>query len=222
MSIRDESPYIQVMKIARSLDNIPRFSNQPRIKDETVAAHSYFVTLMVYMVAFELVELGYKVSIGETVRQALLHDFPEAVTGDIIYPVKKHDRERMNILGALEEEMLNEAIPDTLPRYLRGLFIPTAICERTDESMLVKFCDMCELVLYVLAERRFGNQHFDGLIYKGLWYCYDMILGEGLLRKSPMVKDMILGLAVEALDFPEIKGQIAEIYGLLGDIKWNA
>jgi 5'-deoxynucleotidase YfbR-like HD superfamily hydrolase len=216
-----ESPYLRIMKLGRRLDNIPRFSNQSRIKDETVAAHSYNVALMVFLMASEMVELGYLVDVGECIKEALLHDFPEAITGDIIYPVKKHDKGHMNILGALEDEMMAEAIPDTLPRYLRNLFIPTTAFENSDEGLLVKFCDMCELVLHAVSERRLGNQYFNEFICKGLWYCYEMIYAEEILRRSPMVKDMIMGLAVESHDFTEIDLEVVDVLCHLEGIRWN-
>lgn len=215
------SPYIEITRLARGLDNIPRFSNQPRIKDETVAAHSYYVALMVYMIAVELQELGCGVDVSKCIQMALLHDLPEAVTGDIIYPVKKHDKENMGVLQKLEEEMMEKAIPDTLPRYLRALLLPVTIYDWTEESMLVKFCDMCELVFYAMAERRMGNQNFSHFVCKGLEYCFEIIIKDEHLLRSPMVKDMVCGLAVEATEFEEIKTRAWELSYCMESLKWN-
>jgi 5'-deoxynucleotidase YfbR-like HD superfamily hydrolase len=221
--MNNQSPYIEITRLARGLDNIPRFSNQPRIKDETVAAHSYYVALMVFMITTELEELGCAVDVGKCIQMALLHDLPETVTGDIIYPVKKHDSENMGILDKLEEQMMAEAIPDTLPRCLKKLLIPEKDYpgKWSVEIGLVKFCDMCELVFYAMAERRMGNQNFSHFIGKGLHYCHDIIIDSGFLLRSPMVKDMVLGLATEAFEFPEIEDLMAAIEHELEQIKWN-
>ena len=75
----------------RRLRHIKRCNNFPTLNPTDVAQHSYFTTMLAMLFVDELVENSEeKVPIDkETVlRKCLLHDFEEAFTSDIPYPVK--------------------------------------------------------------------------------------------------------------------------------------
>ncbi len=85
MSLKDNC-YFKLVKLMRRLDVVEGFNRDRNLIPLTVAAHSFHVASMTYLVCTELVELGRTVCEERAVRLALLHDLGEAVTGDIIRP----------------------------------------------------------------------------------------------------------------------------------------
>ena len=78
----------------RTLGNVIRFSAKRRLKDETVAEHSFHVALY-YMILADLEEkFGNKVDKEKLLKAALLHDLEECMTGDIIFHFK-HSNEKL-------------------------------------------------------------------------------------------------------------------------------
>ena len=62
-----------------NLDYIIRYSNVPRIKDETVAAHSFFVAMEVYQLREK-----YVFNLDKAIHIALCHDLPETYIDDFV------------------------------------------------------------------------------------------------------------------------------------------
>ena len=56
---------------------------------ENVAEHSFEVALTAYLVSKALLRKGYRVDTKKVIVMALLHDLEEAITGDIVKPVKR-------------------------------------------------------------------------------------------------------------------------------------
>ena len=81
------------LKEERKLDKIIRFSAQMRIKDESVAEHSFHVALY-SMILADLEEKIFKnkVEKEKVLKTAILHDLEECLTGDIIYDFKHTDK----------------------------------------------------------------------------------------------------------------------------------
>ena len=68
------------------LKSIVRYNNRPKLSEETVAEHSFYVALIGLMICDELgtsTECKYEVMI-----KALLHDMPEMEINDITHDVK--------------------------------------------------------------------------------------------------------------------------------------
>lgn len=59
------------------------YSGFKRNEADSVAAHSYSVTLFAYLLAKELKATGWKIDPDKTLKIALLHDLGETITGDI-------------------------------------------------------------------------------------------------------------------------------------------
>ncbi|MGB9725728.1 MAG: HD domain-containing protein [Fervidicoccaceae archaeon] len=56
---------------------------------ENIASHSFEVAIISLIIAEKAKEYGIEVNLEKTVALAILHDFPECITGDINYYTKK-------------------------------------------------------------------------------------------------------------------------------------
>ena len=138
------------------LSNIVRYSQQNKIKDETVAEHSYYVSWFVN-------RLCTKYSLSDTIRlmaleAALLHDVPEVITNDITYDVKRMIPEVPGLLQPYEEEVIREHSS----RAHKVLFNP----ETNDEIVakkIVKHADILSVLQYCQNEEALGNNNFTEL-----------------------------------------------------------
>ena len=138
------------------LSNIIRYSQQNKIKNETVAEHSYYVSWFVN-------RLCTKYSLSDTIRlmaleAALLHDVPEVITNDITYDVKRMIPEVPGLLQPYEEEVIREHSS----RAHKVLFNP----ETSDEIVakkIVKHADILSVLQYCQNEEELGNKNFTEL-----------------------------------------------------------
>lgn len=138
------------------LSNIIRYSQQNKIKNETVAEHSYYVTWFVN-------RLCTKYELGDTIRlmaleTALLHDIPEVITNDITYDVKRMIPEVPALLQPYEEE----AIKEHSLRAYKVLFNPETP-EEIIAKKVVKHADILSVLQYCQNEEMLGNKNFTEL-----------------------------------------------------------
>lgn len=138
------------------LSNIIRYSQQNKIKNETVAEHSYYVTWFVN-------RLCTKYELGDTIRlmaleTALLHDIPEVITNDITYDVKRMIPEVPALLQPYEEEVIKEHSS----RAYKVLFNPETP-EEIIAKKVVKHADILSVLQYCQNEEMLGNKNFTEL-----------------------------------------------------------
>ena len=138
------------------LSNIIRYSQQNKIKNETVAEHSYYVTWFVN-------RLCTKYELGDTIRlmaleTALLHDIPEVITNDITYDVKRMIPEVPALLQPYEEEVIKEHSS----RAYKVLFNPETP-EETIAKKVVKHAHILSVLQYCQNEEMLGNKSFTEL-----------------------------------------------------------
>lgn len=75
----------------RNLDKIIRFNTMTRLKDETVAEHSFHAAFYAMILADLEIRAGNKVNVEKVLRGAIVHDMEEALTGDVIHSFKYSD-----------------------------------------------------------------------------------------------------------------------------------
>lgn len=123
------------LRLQRRLQHVPRWAIVPKIKQQTVAEHSYGVMSLVLWMFEEARGNGTSVSVDfeiETIKHAIKHDQYEAVTGDTPSTAKQQ--------GAVA---LRE--PDTGP-------VPTWAIK------LVHLADITEALLFCRDEIDMGNK----------------------------------------------------------------
>ena len=130
------------IKTTRSLRHIRRFNFHHCNKYESVAEHSFFVSLIAYELAKEL-GCDRNLILAITTL-AMMHDIEESVIGDIPFLIRR----KIKNLDEIELEARKEL--DHGNPNLYGY----------DNSMIVNvvaFADTYELKLYLEEERRSGN-----------------------------------------------------------------
>lgn len=140
-------------KVNRRLSNIERYNNTPRIKNENVAEHSYFVAFYVMMLADLVLEIDKE----RAMCLALIHDVEESISGDIPhniklkYPEMNKSLEKMNLLIA--KDIFEDGDYLELWKETRE--------HETLESKLVLFCDILSGYMYTKDEIKMGNTFME-------------------------------------------------------------
>ena len=142
------------------LKELKRYNNTPKIHQESVAEHSYFVALLIVKLR-EYIEFD----LPTALIMAIVHDLPEVQTSDIPFNVKQRFN---NISPTIEQEldvidqMLGKEYKDIHSRYTKRECI---------ESMIVKLADVLSCKQYSNSERSLGNKSMDSIYYE----CSDAI-----------------------------------------------
>jgi len=108
-------------------------------RQESVAEHSWRLAVMALLVADEFEDLD----ISKVVKMCLIHDFGEAITGDIpsFYKTKQdREKEDLAVSGLLKK------LPDTLANDFIELFSEMAKLE-SEEAKLFKALDRLEAII---------------------------------------------------------------------------
>ena len=101
-----------------SLSRLIRYNNRPRLQDENVAVHSFFVTLFALRILDDLSATGHvdEGMYANVLSMAVLHDVGEVVTSDVPYDVKHASDVIAGELVKLEREYLSEQWPVSFQR----------------------------------------------------------------------------------------------------------
>ena len=138
------------------MTNIIRYSQQNKIKSESVAEHSFYVMWFVNRLCTKY-ELSDKIRLL-ALESALLHDIPEVITNDITYDVKQMIPEVSALLQPYEKEVIREHSE----RSYMVLFEPKTI-EEVVAKKVVKHADILSVLQYCQNEETLGNNNFTEL-----------------------------------------------------------
>jgi 5'-deoxynucleotidase YfbR-like HD superfamily hydrolase len=126
------------------LNHMVRYNPHPKVKEETVAAHSFYVTLFVMKICDQL-SLDDSIQLS-AIQRALVHDTPESVINDITHDAKE------SITG-LSELILPYEL-DFIDRNFNVKAHPT---ESNLVNLIVDFADVLSVYQYVDNELNLGN-----------------------------------------------------------------
>ncbi len=129
---------IDFLRVAGRLKDAPRHCWTPGGRRESVAEHSWRVSLMAMLMKDEFPG----VDIDRVVRMCLVHDLGEAVTGDIPTFLKT-DADRA--VEGREVDALIGGLPEPWPEELGALFAEMEALE-TPEAKLYKALDRMEAI----------------------------------------------------------------------------
>ena len=153
----------------RNLGKVIRFSNQMRIKDESVAEHSFHTAMYAMILADMEISDGNKVDTEKILRCCLVHDLEESMTGDILYGFKYSDPELLKNMKKMGEEFFKNIVgnlPDEMSKNYADLWKEAK--EDTVEGKIVEAADKIEALIYSMEEYSLGNKMFkriiDGLV----------------------------------------------------------
>ena len=143
---KDGSWLASIMEIAGRLRYQNRWSQTPRIPPTSVLGHSMYCAVLAYFMSIEA-ELGDD-RIVNNFYAALFHDLPEALSRDIISPIKKADEAIERLIAKIEKELCEDEIISKIPetwrshfRFLTGQMCPDEEKlrnEQLDETSTIK------------------------------------------------------------------------------------
>ena len=106
-----------------------RWNQTPRVPQTSVLGHCFFVAIMTLLLGRESNPKMCERRIINNFFSALFHDLPEAVTRDIISPVKQATDDLPNIVKKIENEIVNK---DLVP-LMEDFFVQEIIDFTSDE-----------------------------------------------------------------------------------------
>ncbi len=130
-----------------NLKFIQRYSITPRITNETVAEHSFFVATYV----MELYK-DYKFDLNKAVQMAIIHDFAESFIGDITLSTKTMCPDLVEAVSNAEKEVMFQNFPSFIYELYREYEQRTSV-----ESLIVKLADTMQVRQYAGNEIELGN-----------------------------------------------------------------
>ncbi len=144
-----------------ALNNLVRWNGKKRVKDESVAHHSFLVTWFSRILGESIFkDADIKLMIT---TYAIFHDFDEVFTGDILHPFKYNEINGSKIRKLIKEfcdYKINEKFKDDDPtdklfrKYLLGE-VPAYV------KKIVKVADWLSMAFYVRKEIRLGNTDWE-------------------------------------------------------------
>ena len=137
---------------------LQRYNTRPRIFNETVAAHSYQVSVL-SLFLYNKYKNKVKINFEKMISMGLIHDIGEVATGDIVHPVKDKYPELDRIL-CLEEKryvkkILGKKYSNLISEYNDG---------KTIESLLVEMADIISCYIYSKEEVKLGNTNMKRIV----------------------------------------------------------
>ena len=131
--------YLEILHVAEKLKDTPRHCTTSRRRTESVAEHSWRVSLMAFLLKEEFPD----VDINKVVDMCLIHDLGECFTGDIPTFIKT-DADRNT-----EDSLLDawvKSLPDSVSKRLASLYEEME-AQATPEARLYKALDKLEALI---------------------------------------------------------------------------
>lgn len=138
------------------LGEIVRYNNKAKIKEENVAEHTFYVTTTILRVCDH-----YKITLADRLKAlefGIVHDIPEAITGDLPYDLKLNNPEIIPHLVKAEFVALEKNFPEHLETYKKYIEEEK---QETIPAIIVKLADANSVLQYSSREIELGNQSAD-------------------------------------------------------------
>ena len=188
MNTRD---LIKALHVAERLKDTTRHCDTSGGRRESVAEHSWRVSLMAYWISDEFPEAD----MNKVIKMCLIHDLGECFTGDIpTFDKTKADEER-------EERLLQEWV-DTLPTPFREemtALYQEMVARQTVEAKIYKALDNMEAVI----------QHNEADIKTWADHEYELNLTYGVDKASfsPYLRELREAMKQETLEKMDREGR---------------
>ena len=131
--------FLQILHVAERLKDTPRHCTTTNRRTESVAEHSWRVSLMAFLLKDEFPEAD----MDKVLRMCLIHDLGECFTGDIPTFIKT-DSDR-----SLEDSLLDQwvsSLPEEVSAELKSLYAEME-AQETKESKIYKALDKLEALI---------------------------------------------------------------------------
>lgn len=136
MDVRD---YLNILHVAEKLKDTPRHCTTSEGRTESVAEHSWRISLMAFLLKSEFSEAD----TDKIIKMCLIHDLGECFTGDIPTFIKTdNDRD-------VEDSLLNQwlkSLPEEISKEMMSLY-EEMDAQKTIESKIYKALDKLEALI---------------------------------------------------------------------------
>ncbi len=131
--------YLEILHVAERLKDTPRHCTTTKRRTESVAEHSWRISLMAFLLKHEFPDLD----INKVIHMCLIHDLGECFTGDI--PVFfKTDRDRETEASLLDQWV--KSLPSEISTDIADLY-KEMDAQETTEAKLYKALDKLEALI---------------------------------------------------------------------------
>lgn len=176
--------FLDALRVAGRLKDVTRHCYTPGGRHESVAEHSWRITLMAFLLKDEFP----KVDLDKVIRMCLIHDLGEAFTGDIpsFEKTEAHETREEELLGGWVA-----SLPGGVSEEMSALY--REMNERvTPEAKLYKALDSLEAVI--------SHNESDLSTWIPLEYELNISYGEDKVAFSPYLKELRALVKQETLD----------------------
>ena len=135
----DIGKFLEIMDLVENLKNNPRHSWTSSGRRESVAEHSWRLTLMAYFVKDEFPEAD----MDKVMKMCVFHDLGEVFTGDIP-AFEKTEQDEKTESATIENWLVT--LPEPYQEELKALFQEMAALE-TEEAKIYKALDKLEALI---------------------------------------------------------------------------
>ncbi len=145
----------------KTTGGIRRFGTLPTIQFESVASHSFNVTVISLMIADY--EENPSINIETLIRKSLFHDFEESILSDIPHSIKhRYKGGRLaHLLKEIVPDLIEEEIFKELPKKLKDKYIKHTKEAKLDlEGKIVEAADAMDTTITSIREINLGNKYF--------------------------------------------------------------
>ncbi len=133
---------------------IHRYSVIPRVKNESIAEHSFFVASLVIKLRDE-----YKFDLGKAVIMATIHDWTESWTDDITVATKR----KFPLLKETIEFIECQVAREHFSVGVRGVWLEYKEGASV-EAKIVKYADTLQVIQYAENEAKLGNKYMASVV----------------------------------------------------------
>lgn len=154
----------------RSAAHIKRYHTTPMFAQESVAEHSHFVAMITRLLCYALDGVGHPVDTLRAVDLAMIHDYEEAISGDIISTFKHSDAEFTDLLDRLTDKAIDQVF-ETLPAELAAYYIELWRGHNlgSTEGQIVSVADKLAGLAFTQEQLRMGNQFMEPVYRRFVW-----------------------------------------------------
>ena len=191
----------------KRLTNIMRCNTVPRLNQESVATHSYFVVVLSMLVADFFVSKGEKIDKQKICELAMVHDWEECFSGDITAAIKYHEKEfaqQLELVNIRAIEYVTKSLKLLQPYWVRVWH--EARKKESIESKIVAGCDYICSAVWALIELEMGNKNVLHIFENGI---------KTAIERCPMLEPIAMELVARSgiaisFDSPAFHGEKIE------------
>ena len=187
----------------RSAAHIKRYHTTPMFAQESVAEHSHFVAMITRIICHTLEKSGEPVDTLRAVDLAMIHDYEEAISGDIISTFKHSHPEFIDLLDRLTDDAIDqvfEGLPPELAGYYTELW--RGHSAGSLEGQIVSVADKLAGLAFTYEQLHMGNQFMEPIYRRFVWLVATIPFSWWMVVRERVAAGLVEGMSEPAGDWP--------------------